>query len=154
SREMTTGADGRFQLTALPGPGALFVRATGQAGQFTQPSVRKEDQDPAIYDPGVETFLTLGMGDIFPMKYLHAYRLIQPAVGAAELTIDFALDHGLRRRGRLLDPDGQPLTGAEAMNLTPASVWKTVLPGAEFTAEALNPAKSRRLLFWHHDRKL
>jgi RNA polymerase sigma factor (sigma-70 family) len=154
SREMTTGADGRFQLTALPGPGALFVRATGRAGQFTQPAVPKEDQDPAMYDPGVETFLTLGMGDIFPMKHLHAYRLIRPAVGAAELTIDFALDHGVRRRGRLLDPDGRPLTGAEAMNLTPPSVWKRVLPGAEFTAEALNTAKSRRLLFWHRDRKL
>jgi hypothetical protein len=29
-----------------------------------------------------------------------------------------------------------------------------VLPGAEFTAEALNPAKQRRVLFWHQERKL
>jgi hypothetical protein len=29
-----------------------------------------------------------------------------------------------------------------------------VLPGAEFTAEALSPAKRRRLLFWHQERKL
>jgi RNA polymerase sigma factor (sigma-70 family) len=154
SREMISGADGRYRLTGLPGPGALFVRAVGRAGQFTQPSVPKKDQDPQIYDAQGEVFMTRGLGDIFPMSDLHAYRLIRPAADAAEVTADFTLDPGVRRRGRLLDPDGRPLAGAEAVNLRPPSVWKTVLPGAEFTAEALNPAKQRRLLFWHHERKL
>jgi RNA polymerase sigma factor (sigma-70 family) len=156
SREMVTGADGRYRLTALPGRGALFVHAVGRAGQFTQPSVSKEDRDPAIYHAEGETFLTLGRGDIFPMSHLHAYRLIGPVAGAdaPELTVNFTLNPGVRRRGRLLDPNGRPLSGAEAVNLTPPSAWKTVLPGAEFTAEALNLAKPRRLLFWHHERKL
>src|SRR5919201_337701 len=41
SREMITGADGRYRLTALPGPGALFVQAVSGAGQFTRPSAPK-----------------------------------------------------------------------------------------------------------------
>jgi RNA polymerase sigma factor (sigma-70 family) len=152
SREMVTGADGRYRLTALPGPGALFVQAV--AGRFTQPSVPKEDRIPGVYDAESEVFLTLGLGDIFPMPHIHAYRLIKPATDATELTADFALDPGVRRRGRLLDPDGRPLSGAEAVNLTPPSAPAAALPGAEFTAEALSPARPRRLLFWHRDRKL
>jgi len=154
SREMTTGADGRYRLTALPGSGALFVRAVGRGVQFCQPVVPKEDRNPAIYRSEGEVFMTVGLGDIFPMSDLHAYRLIRPSADATALTADFALDPGVRRRGRLLDPDGQPLTGVEAFNLPARSAWKTVLPGAEFTAEALNPARQRRLLFWHRERKL
>lgn len=154
SREMITGADGRYRLTALPGPGALFVRAMNREAQFAQPSVRKEDRDPEIYDQEGEVFLTVGLGDIFPMRHLHAYRLIRPAADATALTADFALETGLRRRGRLLDPDGRPLAGATAFNLAPPSDLETALPGAEFTAAALSPAKPRRLLFWHQERKL
>jgi RNA polymerase sigma factor (sigma-70 family) len=154
SREMITGADGRYRLTALPGPGALFVQAVAGARQYTLPAVPKEEQDPGIYDARGETFWALGLGDIFPMSDLNAYRLIRPAADAAALTADFALDPGVRRRGRLLDPDGRPLSGTEAINLAPLSAWVKVLPGAEFTAEALNPARPRRLLFWHRDRKL
>jgi protocatechuate 3,4-dioxygenase beta subunit len=154
SREMITGADGRYRLTALPGPGALFVRAVPGAGRFTQPAVAPEDRNPAIYHARAETFLTLGLGDIFPLPDLHAYRLIRPAAGATDVTADFALDPGLRRSGRLIDTEGRPLAGAEAMNLAPPSARTVVLPGADFAAEALNPAKPRRLLFWHHERKL
>jgi hypothetical protein len=154
SREMITGADGRFRLTALQGPGALFVRAVSSAVQFTSPAVPKEEQDSAIFHAGVESFLTLGAGDLFPMSYLHAYRLIRPAVDATKLSADFALDPGQRRRGRLLGPDGRPLSGAEAFNLAPANFRQVVLPSDAFTAEALNPAKPRRLLFWHRDRKV
>jgi RNA polymerase sigma factor (sigma-70 family) len=152
SREMTTGADGRFRLTALPGSGALFVQAV--AGRFTQPVVAKEDRDPGAYRADADLFVTLGLGDIFPMSHLHAYRLIRPAADATELVADIALDPGVHRRGRLLDPDGHEVSGAEAVNLSPPGRRKTVLPGAEFTAEVLNPAKPRRLLFLHHQRKL
>jgi RNA polymerase sigma factor (sigma-70 family) len=154
SREMIAGADGRYRLTALPGAGALFVEAVSGAGPFTEPSVRKEDRDPAFYHAEGDVFMTLGLGDIFPLADLHAYRLIRPRDDATELTADFALDPGVRRRGRLLDPDGRPVSGAEVFNLNPPSAWKVVLPGAEFTAEALNPARPRRLLFWHHERRL
>lgn len=146
SREMVTGSDGRYRLTTLPGPGALFVRAVPGAGKFIRPVVPKEERKPDIFFEGNETFNTLGMGDLFPMSHLHAYRLIDPALDATTLTVDFMLDPGVRRRGRLLDPEGRPLTGAEA--------FEAVLSGAEFTAEALNPAKPRRLLFWHDARKL
>ena len=88
------------------------------------------------------------------MPHLHAYRLIRPAADSRELTADFALDPGARRIGRLIDPDGRELAGAEAVNLEPPSAWLKTLPGEEFTAVALSPAKPRRLLFLHGDRKL
>jgi hypothetical protein len=159
SREMVTGEDGRYRLTALPGSGALFVRAVDGTTRYTQPSVPKEEQIAGIYDAQGETFWTHGMGDIFPMPHLHAYRLIQPLADAAELTADFALDRGTSRRGRLVDPEGHELSGADAFNLTPPNFVPPgprgkVLARAEFAAEALSPAKPRRLLFIHIDRKL
>jgi hypothetical protein len=156
SREMITGPEGRYRLTALPGPGALFVQAVAGAGPFTQPTVPKEERDPEIYHAEGETFITFGLGDIFPMSNLNAYRLIRPAANTTDLTADFALDPGLRRRGRLLDPGGRPLLGVRAtgLALTVAPRSDAALPGAEFSAEALSPTKPRRLFFWHQERKL
>jgi hypothetical protein len=152
---MFTGADGRFRLTALPGPGALFVRAVADAARFTPPTARKEDRDPAVYDERSEVFLTLGLGDIFPLRWLHAYRLIRPLGETGELTVDFGLDLGLRRQGRLLDSEGKPVAGARALGLSLSGPrYEATLPGPEFMADALNPAKPRRLLFWHEGRKL
>ncbi|HEV3079715.1 MAG TPA: sigma-70 family RNA polymerase sigma factor [Gemmataceae bacterium] len=157
SREMITTADGRYKLTALPGPGALFVHAVDNPEQFTQPSVRKEDRDPVIYAAGAETFMTLGLGDMFPMSHLNAYRLVRP-VGddATEFTVNFALDPGARRRGRLVDPAGRPVPGGWAIGLTPyfGPRSRATISGPEFVAQALNPAKPRRLLIWNDERKL
>jgi hypothetical protein len=156
SREMITGPDGRYRLTALPGPGALFVRAV--SGTYAAPPLPpNEEQDPAVWHAKAEVFMTLGLGDIFPLPDIHAYRIIRPVAGGTALTTDFALDAGLRREGRLIDPDGRPIAGAKALQLTPSDRMaknRGVLSGAEFTAEALNLAKPRRLLFWHEERKL
>jgi RNA polymerase sigma factor (sigma-70 family) len=170
SREMITGPDGRYQLTALPGPGGLFVRAVS-ATYAAPPPPTKEDRDGGVYHEKAETFFTIGLGDIFPLPDIHAYRIIRPVAevvrlrtdarslttSATDLTADFALETGCKRQGRLLDPDGRPLTGARFVGLN-ASPRRSrnlePLPGAEFTAEALNLAKPRRLLFWHEDRKL
>ena len=158
SREMTTDADGRYRLTGLPGPGARFVRRTPGSGTYMHPAVSNEDQNPAIYHARAEVFLTLGLGDIHPVSSLHAYRLIHPAADATALTADFALDPGLSRKGRLIDPDGKPISGAEAIGLSVRAMGPPrsgpALTGTEFTAEALNPDKPRRMLFWHPDRKL
>jgi len=156
SREMITGPDGRYQLTALPGPGALFVRALPGAGTYAPPPLPpKEEQDPAVWHAKAEVFMTLGLGDIFPLPDIHAYRLLRPAEGTTTVTADFALESGLKRQGRLLDPDGRPLTGAKAYQLTTTRLKNGgVLSSAEFTAEALSLAKPRRLLFWHEERKL
>jgi RNA polymerase sigma factor (sigma-70 family) len=156
SREMITGEDGRFHLTAMPGPGGLFVHAVGYDGPFTHPAVAKEDKDPAVYHAGVETFMTLGVGDLFPMSDLHAYRLIRPGLDTIDLAADFALDRGARRRGRLVDPDGRPLSGVRAIGLAPEHGPRSAAPLAdsEFIAAALNPARPRRLLFWHDERQL
>lgn len=154
SREMITGSDGRYRLTALPGPGGLFVRAVGgEEKNFIHPVVRQEDRKPDIFFEGNEWFMTLGLGDTFPMSYLHAYRLLRPTREASTLTVDFGLEPGVRRRGRLLEPNGRPLSGAEAYNLI-LPTWPEVLPGVDFVVEALNPAKPRRLLFWHESAKL
>jgi protocatechuate 3,4-dioxygenase beta subunit len=157
--ETATDADGRYRVTALPGPGALFVRTADDSKLYTRPNVAREDQDPAIYDKSAERFKTRGGGGLHFLANLNAYRLIKPTADASELTADFALDSGVSRRGRLLDPEGRPLFGVEAFNLNPnyprtPEYGSIVLKNAEFTAEALNLAKGRRLLFWHHERKL
>jgi RNA polymerase sigma factor (sigma-70 family) len=153
SYEVITLADGHYRLTALPGPGVLVVQVMPGAGRYTQAAIRKEDLS-ATYNRQGQSFMTRGAPSAFFMSHLNAYRLIRPAAGASDLTVNFGLDQGLRQRGRLVDADGRPLSGAEVFNLSPLSAWKVVLPGDEFTVEAVSSARPRRLLFWHHERKL
>ena len=58
-------------------------------------------------------------------------------------------------RGRLLDPDGKPLTGVQVRGLN-RDRGRVVepLPGTEFVASPPHPDRPRRLAFRHDGRKL
>ncbi len=153
SLEMITGDDGRYRLTALPGTGILFVQSISGTKNYTTPVVAKDDARPGIFDSESEVFYPLGHGGIFPLATLNAYRTIRPAKAETVLTVNFGLEPGVSRHGRLVDSEGNPVSGAEAFNLNLQSSSR-IFVGSNFVVESVNPKQSRRLLFWHPARRL
>src|SRR5262249_6969301 len=81
------------------------------------------------------------------------------------LTFDLELDPGRTLEGKLVGPDGKPVTGATAFGLTyeprserstsySISRENTVLETEAFTALGLDPQQPRTLTFVHKERKL
>src|SRR5262249_1276830 len=85
----------------------------------------------------------------------NAFAQIDPANDAKRVTRDIVLDPGEKYTGTLLDPNGQPLTGAHAYGIT--RWWHFDLPAlktAEFTVRAFNPRRPRPVLFYHVEKRL
>jgi hypothetical protein len=149
--------DGYFTAAALPGPGFLAVTATGH-----YPAARV---DPAEFNkrgtvPRSDTdrlWIAVGGGaitSIDPEGYQAIVRLDvnkdKPQVG-----IGIELTPAEPVRGRLLDPDGKPLTGVRVRGLRQnGDDWSDPLRAAEFTAAPPHPDRPRRLAFRHDGRKL
>jgi hypothetical protein len=91
---------------------------------------------------------------LLSLKYFTTYRVIRPAADAGPLSVDFALNGGISRSGRVVDPAGEPLAGVVVDGLGPGAGPQVALPEATFTATCLDPEQPRRLLFRHVDRNL
>jgi RNA polymerase sigma factor (sigma-70 family) len=149
--EVLDQVDGVFHLVVPPGPGLVAFRS-------------REDRYPVA--AGAERFKDRMNGAfIDTVPYLcHAANFTslapvdpKPTAQSAELTI--ALDPGKSVKGRLVGPDGKPITGALARGLQPApilfGVWeKDPLPGAGFEVLGLDPKHPRVLIFVHKEKKL
>jgi hypothetical protein len=132
-----TDDDGRYAIPGLPGPGivAVWARTSG------------------LYPRG------LGAGKInskfpdVPLFMYHAVAQVNPPEGAEGVVRDFELDPGQVLRGRVLDPEGRPLAGANYRGTTPLSWWGQ-LESDSFVVRQYWPDKPRTLQFWHKERKL
>jgi hypothetical protein len=152
----TTDADGRYRLTALPGAGVLLVLAYDGTGSvpYLRAEVAPADRDPRFYNGHLGIFRAAGrITGLRPVTNTNGYRLIHPDAGAGEVVVDFVLDPGRQRRGRVVDADGRPVSGAIAYGLT-ETIEPQTLASAEFTAAALAPDKPRQLVFWDRGRTL
>jgi protocatechuate 3,4-dioxygenase beta subunit len=158
---LRTDKDGRFSLLALPGSGVLKFRAEFERENYSTNPYTQATLDPAhrsrahSTDPNDglgENFLSAG-GAIETLLFHNAYRLIEPETGTTELTCDVTFDRGKALTGRIVDPDGRPLTGVKACGLT-AFGGVASLKDDSFAAVALNPDRPRLLTFVQPDRKL
>jgi RNA polymerase sigma factor (sigma-70 family) len=153
--EVLADTRGHYSLTVLPGPGVVLVRAGGvfTRHSYTSAKLSPEDNDPQVCDASSGMFLTAG-GDIQSLRNMNAYRVIRAKAEDAELKIDFTLDPGKSRVGKVVDPAGKPLPGAQVMGLYPHGGRSEPLAGADFTAVAIEPGQPRRLVVRHAARKL
>jgi protocatechuate 3,4-dioxygenase beta subunit len=75
-------------------------------------------------------------------------------------TCEIALDPGRTLSGTVVDPDGEPLTGALAWGIRPAfdgyelDIGLPILRSANFVATGLDDRNPRYLLFWHKEKEL
>src|SRR5262249_42079577 len=110
---------------------------------------------PVIEQKG-EDFLTVAggrnsYGGISQNSY-NALVLLEPGEKEEGLVKDVALEPPLERKGRVVGPDGRPLTGVWVCGLVRHGV--ETLKGAEFTVRGINPRANRPLVFYHKDRDL
>jgi RNA polymerase sigma factor (sigma-70 family) len=147
-REVSTTADGSFELVGLPGPGLIAARAI---------------KDHYLLGRGADTIAGAGQDGLFRTDphicqpaLTHAIAKIDPAEGADALTCDLALDPGKTRQGTVEGPDGKPIAGAVAIELCPHTMTFNIvtLTAGAFTAIALDPKQPRPLFFRHDERKL
>ena len=162
--ETTTGPDGRYLITVLPGPGAIGVISPRQDAYMpawvSLPERQHFFKTPLVDDNG-EDFLTVAggansFGAIGQNSY-HALVLIEPGEKEERLVKDAALERPQERKGRVVGPDGQSLTGVTVIGLSPYFPGDSTaerLAGDEFIIRGVNPRAQRRLVFCHKDKKL
>jgi RNA polymerase sigma factor (sigma-70 family) len=154
-----TEADGRFKVTAVPGPGLLHVQVLGHDGEREYMVARlapEDDTDEIVHKnsgiPGM--FKARGQGGMFGPRNLNAYRVLRIPADAKTFTADATVDPGVSRVVKIVDTDGKPVAGAWVMNARPYGGTSKPLDGAECTVTALDPAAPRRLYAQHDEKKL
>jgi beta-lactamase regulating signal transducer with metallopeptidase domain len=140
-----TKPDGSYRVVGLPGHGLLAAAYTGGAKQYL-----KGMGVPGGDVPG-------GILPIVPNGMMWEFNLMSEVnLPQATTTFhtDIALETGVTRSVRVVDPDGRALNGARIklqphiLDLTPPQQT------TEFSVEALRPNEVRPLLAFHDERKL
>jgi RNA polymerase sigma factor (sigma-70 family) len=151
--------DGRYRFIAPPGLGLILVQVESRFGdQKPYPQVRmqaehKEKPYVRIDDGLGEAFLTAG-NRFSSLMGMHGYQVLDPAVGAEPLAIDFSLEPGKTVAVQVVGPDGKPFQGATIAGLSPTFETAKKLDGPEFTAQAVVAQEKRVVAALHAEKKL
>src|SRR5262249_49792496 len=119
------GADGSYSLVILPGPGALGFMANSR-DSFMTAHITKQDlknffkdnedhgnEDSLRVQAGVNSWTVVGQDQF------HRLLLINPGANPGPITQDVVLRPAQAARGKVVGPDGKPLTGVVAHGLMP-----------------------------------
>ncbi|MHC4404013.1 MAG: M56 family metallopeptidase [Planctomycetota bacterium] len=144
-----TNKEGRYAIPGLPGRGIVAA--------FAQDHVRYprgvggdeiEGGDPTV---GPRLFRTNPY--ILIAENFHCVAEVNPAEGAEGFRQDFVLDPGQTLEGTVLDPTGQPISGAYAHGHNKYSTFSE-MRSPDFHVILYEPGEPRTLLFVHKERKL
>ncbi len=158
-------AAGTYSGGVLPGPGAIFVRIAGRDYQpasvdphefFTgKPGGRLETDGEYGNRDTIMTAHGTGFGVPTPQAQFQTIILTNAAEGSAPLSLEASLERQNARVGRILGPDGRPLTGAIVAGLDPMERDPSgPLDSAEFRVIGLLPGRPRTLSFTHAAKRL
>ncbi len=144
-------ADGAFGLTVPPGRGMIAGAAAveGTIDPYVAAHLKAADRRNNTIEDRLYPHELVGH---------HTYRFIDVPAGSGPLAVDLELIRGPSRAGRLTDPDGLPVGGAEAYGLS-ACDWSgtgrsRALDADTFEVGGLEPGHPRLLVFTHKARKL
>jgi RNA polymerase sigma factor (sigma-70 family) len=168
----TTRADGTYTAAVLPGPGVLafsvprkdsYMRATVTGKDLTD-TFGKDHLFVGAHQQDAEGNVMILLCALGPgngrvgvrcdVSDFHALLLIKPAEGAATMTRDAALQQGRTLSGKLVDPDGRPVTGATVLGLREGAFEEKALAADTFTVRQLSPRRSRMLVCYHKEKNL
>jgi len=141
----TSGAE--FTLSVPPGRGLVAVNVRGRNASYTRARL-----DPADKGKGIGSFED-GETLRFPMDAYNAYKFIDVPADAKDFAVTLEANPGPTRRGRLVDPDGKPVVGAQAYGLT--GDWQVrTLETADFRILGVETGHDRVVAFTHRARRL
>jgi RNA polymerase sigma factor (sigma-70 family) len=148
---LETADDGAFQLVALPGRGVLMARAWDDHYRSGVGSDKLKPWD------GTHNFL-LTVPFLADPGGFHTVVELNPSEKAKSIRQDLVLDPGKMPHGRVVGPDGLPVTGARALGLTAygdSRNWtRTPLVSADFTVWGIGPTEARAVVFIQPDKRL
>jgi RNA polymerase sigma factor (sigma-70 family) len=140
SQSLKNPAEATFRMTLMPGQGMIHARASGENLPYTRARLRKADEGKGIGENS--------------LNYHHTYKIINVPADAESFHADLELTRGLARRGWVVDPDGQPVAGAQCYGLGATWGEMKTLAGDTFEVRGLEPDYPRQLIFAHEGRRL
>jgi RNA polymerase sigma factor (sigma-70 family) len=157
--EAIAGPDGSYTLTVLPGPGVMGISARNRDEYMPAWVTLQEVKDffkvplpPQVDEENLPVAAgNTAIGLIYPLNY-NALVLLEPDAKEKELVKNVVLEAPREVKGRVVDPDGRPLTGVTISGLT--RFVDETLKGAEFTVHNVNPRAKRQLVFHHKEKNL
>ena len=145
-----TAADGTFRFIGLPGRGLLCAAAGNEGYRMGVGAERIKEKKMTI---SLESISLLS--ELIYVNNFNVLSEINPPEGVSAATFELALDRGDIVKGRVLDPDGRPLAGAQPRGLSDWwDSWSKSLPTADFEVAGLAPGDVRQLAFVHRERRL
>ncbi len=160
------GPDGSYALAVLPGPGVLAFQAAHEledrgymSALVTPKDLQELSGDTEIEKGDNDDFLRTAAGGrargVIGQHQYQCLELISPDTQSALLTVDLACQRGRSLTGSVVGPDGRPIRGVTVTGLDAGSVFReTTLQTDQFTVRALNPRRTRALMFYHAEKRL
>ncbi len=148
SRSQQYGPEG-FKLTVPPGPAIFYAVAEGYDLPYIRARLASADRGKGVAGAGDDD----GPGGLIILSDCQAYRIVDVPANVETFNLDLDLTRGAKRKGRVIDPDGKPVTDAVAYGLF--ANWQIkALDDATFEAIGLEPGRTRTVTFFHKGRRL
>jgi RNA polymerase sigma factor (sigma-70 family) len=144
-----SAADGTYELVGLPGGGVVSAKIDELRRGRCVMGAGAESIDG--YDAKALGFHTLP-DKLFPIM-VNAVAAVD-AKADGRTTCDIAVTTGRTVSGKIVDPDGKPLAGAQIHGSIGVRFDTRDLPTAEFTIPAINPAAPLPYFFYHRQKNL
>ena len=90
----------------------IYVLAV-QQNLYTRPRLRKADKGKGVGGEGDGETITVILNGC------HAYKIVDVPADARSFHVDLEVTRGINRKGRVVDPDGQPVVRAQCYGLSP-----------------------------------
>jgi hypothetical protein len=161
-RTMTgTDRDGRFRVVTIPGKSLLMVQVHATEnidGEEVSPYLTARPdldyKDLFKYDKDDDSWIFSSASGIEFLMIEHVARVVDLKEDSGEVKIEVPVERGKTAKVVLQDADGKPLEGAVASGVTAWPSAHRFKTASALTVYALDPARPRRVMFLHPEKKL
>ncbi|MEX0713212.1 MAG: M56 family metallopeptidase [Pirellulales bacterium] len=159
---VVTDREGRFRRVVMPGPGILMAQAGRNTAIGDQPlnpyrqaEFSEEDRRRVpVSGSGEERYFTSAGNSREYLRRENAVKWLDGEPGKGPIECDLYVERGETVEARILDEQGEPLSGAYVAGLTESWPIAYRLQEPTCTIYALDPQQPRTVVFYHPDRLL